>query len=475
MEPSNTTARSRPADPAAGRGRGGARAAAVAWLLWTGLCVCSPARAQFPEPAPTRWFTAEAQAGVDSTGSPSVTVSVALPHRNLVFFREGEQYVCRYRLRVVQHFRGKALDSQEWPGTVQVDSYDETRGQTTERRVVPLRLPPELAQWLSTRGEADPKAKPAAVLEVTVQVDGTQRVGRRELPLTSVVVQRQGIALAEPALYALRDAGAAGTLRENGLLVLPVADFPDPDTFVPREGDSYDLATGPVWLLISIFDLRSGAPPDSHRVEVSVLARGEPGQRWSKTVAVPATGTTVRALLRLPSSSLAFGGNEVRLELPEAAPRQVHVENYGLDVADDASWVANVDLIAPLADNDAELSQLRAAPANARAAAWAEFWRRRDPDPNEPGNPRLETHYRRVEYARRELKDGTRDGAQSDRGRVYILHGPPDSIESRSMLASSNAATSRLDRVGRPVQDVHAPPVRRVPSFNSRRAYSTRR
>jgi GWxTD domain-containing protein len=397
------------------------------------------AGAQFPELMEARWFTAEAQAGIDSTGAPVVTVSVNLPHRQLVFFRDGEVYVCGYRLRVVHHLYGRALDSQEWTGTIQVASYDLTRGQASERRIVQVRLPPELAVWMTSEVDGEGKGRPGASLEVTVEIDGTERVGRRQLPLEQGLAPRQGIALAEPALYALRDAASASAWPQEGLMVVPVDAFPDSRQVVPRQGNSYDLATGPVFVLLTIFDLRAPAAADSHRVRMAVVPQGKSEVRWSASIALPAGGSTVRALVRLPLGALAFGSNDLRLELDAAVPRQVRLENYGLDVGDDASWEANVELIASLARDDAERDRLRSAAPQERAAVWAEFWRSRDPDPDEPGNPRLDTHYRRVEYSRRELRDGFHDGALSDRGRVYILHGPPDSIESRGMLQSSNA------------------------------------
>lgn len=441
MEPSSTTVRCRRAEPSNGHRR---RRLTLALAVFC-LAVAAPwpfdrALAQFPEPIDARWFTAEAQAGIDSTGAPVVTVSVGLPHRKLVFFREGEVYVCRYRLRVVHHLHERALDSQEWGGTIQVASYDLTRGQASERRVVQVRLPPELARWMTSQATAGGKGRPAARLEVSVQIDGTERVGRRQLPLSPGLAPRQGIALAEPALYALRDPSVAGPWSGDALRVAAVDAFPDADHVVLREGNSYDLATGPVFVLLTIFDLRAPAPPDSHRVRMAVVPQGQTSARWSTSIALPSGSSTVRALVRLPNSALAFGSNDIRLELESAVVRQVRVENFGLDVTDDASWEANVELIAPLCRDDAEQQRLRTAASGERAAVWTEFWRSRDPEPGEPGNPRLDTHYRRVEYARRELRDGFRDGALSDRGRVYILHGPPDSIESRGMLQSSAAA-----------------------------------
>ncbi len=52
------------------------------------------------------------------------------------------------------------------------------------------------------------------------------------------------------------------------------------------------------------------------------------------------------------------------------------------------------------------------------------FWERRDPTPSTPRNEYKEEHYRRFEYAIKNFQEGT-PGWKTDRGRVYILHGPP--------------------------------------------------
>jgi GWxTD domain-containing protein len=59
-----------------------------------------------------------------------------------------------------------------------------------------------------------------------------------------------------------------------------------------------------------------------------------------------------------------------------------------------------------------------------------EFWQRRDPDPTAFGNEFREEHTRRWNFANQQFskfKQG--DGWKSDRGRVYIIYGPPDDIE----------------------------------------------
>ncbi len=55
-----------------------------------------------------------------------------------------------------------------------------------------------------------------------------------------------------------------------------------------------------------------------------------------------------------------------------------------------------------------------------------QFWSRRDPDPRTSHNEFKEEHYRRIAYANDHFASGY-PGWRTDRGRIYILYGPPDS------------------------------------------------
>src|SRR5713101_9116882 len=57
------------------------------------------------------------------------------------------------------------------------------------------------------------------------------------------------------------------------------------------------------------------------------------------------------------------------------------------------------------------------------------FWQRRDPTPDTPENEFKEEHYRRIAYSNEHFAAGI-PGWKTDRGRMYILYGPPDEIES---------------------------------------------
>ena len=57
------------------------------------------------------------------------------------------------------------------------------------------------------------------------------------------------------------------------------------------------------------------------------------------------------------------------------------------------------------------------------------FWDRRNPNPDSEDNEFKDEHYRRIEYANEHYQAGM-PGWLTDRGRIYIVYGPPDEIES---------------------------------------------
>jgi len=57
------------------------------------------------------------------------------------------------------------------------------------------------------------------------------------------------------------------------------------------------------------------------------------------------------------------------------------------------------------------------------------FWLRRDPDPDTPENEYKEQYFERIQYANEKFSSGI-PGWRTDRGRIYIMFGKPDELES---------------------------------------------
>lgn len=64
-----------------------------------------------------------------------------------------------------------------------------------------------------------------------------------------------------------------------------------------------------------------------------------------------------------------------------------------------------------------------------REAFIENFWERRNPNPGSPENEFKEEYYRRIAYSNEHYASGI-PGWKTDRGRIYIMYGPPDEIDS---------------------------------------------
>jgi GWxTD domain-containing protein len=71
---------------------------------------------------------------------------------------------------------------------------------------------------------------------------------------------------------------------------------------------------------------------------------------------------------------------------------------------------------------------LRLPDAETRKEFIADFWLKRDPDPDTPLNEFRQEFEARVDYVNKRFKEGG-PGYNTDRGRVYIFLGPPDKSE----------------------------------------------
>src|SRR6202047_5062732 len=70
-----------------------------------------------------------------------------------------------------------------------------------------------------------------------------------------------------------------------------------------------------------------------------------------------------------------------------------------------------------------------------------QFWQRRNPDPDSADNTFKEEHYRRIAYANEHFSSGI-PGWKADRGRIYIMWGPADEIQSHPSGGSYDRPSS---------------------------------
>lgn len=107
-------------------------------------------------------------------------------------------------------------------------------------------------------------------------------------------------------------------------------------------------------------------------------------------------------------------------EQERAAALQEEAEDYF------QKWLTQ-DVVYIISDQEGEVFQKLSTPEE-KEQFIEQFWLRRDPDPSTAVNEFKEEHYRRIAYANERFSVG-QPGWMSDRGRIYIIHGPPDQIE----------------------------------------------
>ena len=94
------------------------------------------------------------------------------------------------------------------------------------------------------------------------------------------------------------------------------------------------------------------------------------------------------------------------------------------------------------------------------------FWRRRDPTPGTLTNEYREIFWRRVQDANNSFVDSTKPGWMTDRGKIWILYGPPTDIESHDDLQSGRNTGHGVIRwiyEGRPGERMDVSPIVVVP------------
>ena len=121
--------------------------------------------------------------------------------------------------------------------------------------------------------------------------------------------------------------------------------------------------------------------------------------------------------------------------MPVRRPRQPREKKPPLKVIVDLPWRKwlNEDVVYIITDQErADAGMLTT--DQERDDFVGAFWERRNPTPGSAENPFKEEHYRRFAYANEHFGAGV-PGWRTDRGRLYIVHGAPASIDSHPTLS----------------------------------------
>ena len=144
----------------------------------------------------------------------------------------------------------------------------------------------------------------------------------------------------------------------------------------------------------------------------------------------PAPLTPATPVLFLAGSLFAYpSGAGLKVFTPEQAPGRAQRPASSREEVEDyfKKWL-NEDVLHIISDEERKVFKALSTPQE-KDQFIEQFWFRRDPNPRSSTNEFKEEHYRRIAYANERFTSGI-PGWITDRGRIYIIHGPPAEIQS---------------------------------------------
>jgi GWxTD domain-containing protein len=143
-------------------------------------------------------------------------------------------------------------------------------------------------------------------------------------------------------------------------------------------------------------------------------------------------GTVLFLISALVFSSVAvFAQDEKESKKKQKRPKESLKSVYKRWIDEDVRWIIT----------DEENKTFKALKTDDEREQFIEqFWLRRDPDPDTDSNEYREEYYQRIAYSNEKFTSGI-PGWKTDRGRIYIMFGKPDQIESHPSGGSYDRPT----------------------------------
>lgn len=187
------------------------------------------------------------------------------------------------------------------------------------------------------------------------------------------------------------------------------------------------------------FVLVSDKVPKQVNVKYKILNSNQENiHEASREIELTANILPVQIPIDLP---LSFGRYRLLLEMTDNQKTLASEESFYIRWGTHPTSMPNLSLALETLKfvmDPEELDNLIHLPESEQKARLDAFWKERDPDPATPENELEEEYYRRVAFTIKNfsLWQSGIDGWKTDRGRIYILYGPPTDVE-RPVTSSS--------------------------------------
>ncbi len=341
-------------------------------------------------------FGVQAANVVDDDNRNRVWVIVDVPHRSLQFERTHNKFSSRFNLTL-------ALRNQKWEAVqlvdderqLTVDTYQSTQPESLYVRVARFMEAPPPGQY---------------TLEATITDDVAKGQGYFSMPLL------------------VRNLSGSELILSDILLLDEVPrGFPQPEQIVPSFRQRFNNTVYAFAQARNVIvgqriraGLSVGTPEEAHTSQASI-----------DTVAFT---QTVNLFFPIPPTQLSLGRQQLKMF--------VHSNEKTVETTRPLTvrWAqrpttkrALADYLAPmrLIMESKEWKEAKNAAPEQQRELIAEFWKKRNPTPESNTNLLEEEFYWRVGEANNQFSWGKTEGWDTDRGRIYILNGPPDNVSRR--------------------------------------------
>jgi GWxTD domain-containing protein len=347
----------------------------------------------------------------DQPQKSRIDVYVQVPHDEIRFSKEGEQYIGRYEVNLSLSTPAKTLvHEQTWTVDVPVSDF----AQTTQTRLYSL----------SHRTlDIDP-----GNYQMTIQVRDQESHRSSQIRKSLLVTDFSKDSLS------MSDVMLVNRLSTDG----------DKRSIVPNIAGSISYLTEGFFIFIELY---KKVPIDSVDVSWKIFD-SKKNEVVSRSQRDATTGSLTQVFFKVDSTGLHMGTYFLSVE----ATAQIMVDGKPATLKSTTSRTFNIratDLPIAIVDLDkavdqliyiareSELSYIReATTVEEKRKRFLEFWAKRDPDPQTQRNELMDEYYARVQYAN-ETFTHYLEGWRTDMGMVFIRFGTPDNIERHPYDVSS--------------------------------------
>ncbi len=354
---------------------------------------------------PQFYFNALNFAGDMSQTESRVDIYVQVPYEYLQFVKEGNHYVANYEVDVrITTPKGKQVLEKTWTQKVIADNFEQTISR---------------AFWDISQAFFN---LPFGEYKIGVRVIDldTRRGFKKEGAISVRNFSQSPIAISDLMMV-------SSVKVENGVKII----VPNVLNTISSSGDKRFYLFFEVYNNMDISD------------SVNIIYKIDKIKKRKKEQGLTLTGTLKEfikpgknsIIMEIPDLKIGFGDYIIFIEARMMSNRDYYsVNQRGFVVR----WHEMSELITDLDKaieqlvyiaKPEELNYIKSAQDDAeKERRFLEFWRKKDPTPNTLKNELMEEYYSRVKYANEHFGHYL-EGWRTDMGMVYIIFGPPSSVD----------------------------------------------